>query len=60
MTAIAIRVSVYGEFENSYTEYVEEGASHDEIMETAEEFVEGRYCDEDAWDEGEVSWTVDY
>ena len=60
MIEVQIRVSIHNEFENSYTEYVEEGLPHEEIMAAARDFVEGRYGDHEAWDENEIFWSVYY
>lgn len=57
---LSIRVSLYGEYENTITGYAEENSTHDEIMDAAAETVEDEYGYYDEWDEGEVSWTVDY
>lgn len=54
-----IRVSLYGEYENTITGYAEEGSTHDEIMEAAREAVEADYGYYDEWEAGEVSWTVE-
>lgn len=60
MKELAIRVSLYGEYENTITAYAEDGDTHDEIMEVAQEAVEADYGYYDEWDEGEVSWKVEY
>lgn len=57
---VQVRISEYGEFLNSETIYVDETADHVEIMDEAADHVEGRYGDSEAWDEGEVSWTIHY
>jgi hypothetical protein len=57
---LSIRVSMYGEYENTIGGYADEGSSHDEIMAAAKEAVYADYGYYDEWDEGEISWTVDY
>jgi len=57
---LKIRVSIYGEYENTITGYTHEGSNHDEIMAVAKECVEANYRYYDEWNEGEISWTVDY
>ena len=54
---LTIRVSIYGEYENTITAYAD---SDEDIMEAAREAVDADYGYHDAWEEGEVSWTVDY
>lgn len=57
MIELKIRVKVYGEYENTITAYAD---SEEDIMTVAMWAVEADYEDNEAWDEGEVSWSVDY
>ena len=57
MKELTIRVNVYGEYENTITAYAD---SEEDTMEAAREAVEVDYGTHEAWDEGEVSWMVDY
>jgi hypothetical protein len=57
---LSIKVSLYGEYENTITGYAKKGSSHNEIMNAATETVKENYGYYDEWEEDEISWTVDY
>ncbi len=57
---LSIRVSMYGEYENTITGYAGKDSGHEEIMLIAKETVYDNYGYYDEWDDGEISWTVDY
>ena len=57
MIELKIRVKVYGVYENTITAYAD---SEEDIITTAMWAVEADYENNEAWEEGEVSWSVDY
>lgn len=63
---VEVRVSEYGEYDNTLTVYVSlpKHKTHEdflmsELAKAVREGVEDDYGTHDAWDEGEVSWTVE-
>lgn len=62
---LTIRVLIDGVFDDVITaeietDAVDEQELHDTIMREGREFVEDAYADYSQWDDGTISWNIDY